>query len=533
MYKITCDNFTVFETGNPTLKGFNFTLERGINTAGTINCTIAKEHPRYDNVGANSVIRCYVDGVQKFIGEVTATSIDIYGSKKFTCLGILAKFAQTYQPYDSGTNYTVNGYIDWLLEHHNEQIGDKWAITRGTITVTDPNDNLYRVSNYDCTKDCISDKLLSSVGGYMTATEGEDGFLFNLVASGKLNNQPISFGQNITNALIEANQALVYNVILPLGAKTGNTEERLTIASVNDGSMTVEDEDSIEAFGRRVLRVLYDDVTEASNLKTKAYADLNANKFLLQAMKINAIDLSKLGLSYNQIDPSDTIQLVVPHLGIDTWALVQTVFDDGSTPSNSYVVLGATQKTMTDSKLQSDKVINSIVANYVTGQTVADKISGNNNDIVYPLVEQNASLIDQAANEILQSVGQSYVSNDQLESYNESIQSQVADQIEFKFLSVNDSISSVEDVIGNNQSLLEEYIRFRGALIELGKTTSNFTAEFDNESLRFLENGQVIAYISNNKLYIKNAEITNSLSISYYQFQIAPDSGAVSLFYTG
>ena len=47
---------------------------------------------------------------------------------------------------------------------------------------------------------------------------------------------------------------------------------------------------------------------------------------------------------------------------------------------------------------------------------------------------------------------------------------------------------------------LEEYIRFKGALIELGKVGNAFTAELSNEELAFKENGQKIAYISNQSL---------------------------------
>ena len=56
-------------------------------------------------------------------------------------------------------------------------------------------------------------------------------------------------------------------------------------------------------------------------------------------------------------------------------------------------------------------------------------------------------------------------------------------------------------------------IRFKGALIELGKVGNAFTAELSNEELAFKENGQKIAYISNQSLVITNAEIRNKLSL--------------------
>ena len=78
------------------------------------------------------------------------------------------------------------------------------------------------------------------------------------------------------------------------------------------------------------------------------------------------------------------------------------------------------------------------------------------------------------------------------------------------FTTITDEI---KENVYTNQLLLEEYIRFKGALIELGKVGNAFTAELSNEELAFKENGQKIAYISNQSLVITNAEIRNKLSL--------------------
>jgi hypothetical protein len=74
-------------------------------------------------------------------------------------------------------------------------------------------------------------------------------------------------------------------------------------------------------------------------------------------------------------------------------------------------------------------------------------------------------------------------------------------------------VDTVSNQVATNQALLEEYIRFKGALIELGKVGNSFTAELSNEELAFKENGQTIAYISNQSLVITNAEIRYKLSL--------------------
>ena len=75
------------------------------------------------------------------------------------------------------------------------------------------------------------------------------------------------------------------------------------------------------------------------------------------------------------------------------------------------------------------------------------------------------------------------------------------------------SLDVISGQVSANQNLLEEYIRFKGALIELGKVGNSFTAELSNEQLAFKQDGQTIAYISNQSLVITNAEIRYKLSL--------------------
>lgn len=123
------------------------------------------------------------------------------------------------------------------------------------------------------------------------------------------------------------------------------------------------------------------------------------------------------------------------------------------------------------------------------------------------------SEISKTSEEIRSEVHETYLSKSDLESIQQDFQSsitQTASEIRMDFTSATDRISG--DVAAN-QELLEQYIRFRGALIELGKVGNAFTAELSNDKLSFKENGQEIAFISNQALKITNAEIRYKLSL--------------------
>lgn len=109
------------------------------------------------------------------------------------------------------------------------------------------------------------------------------------------------------------------------------------------------------------------------------------------------------------------------------------------------------------------------------------------------------------------------------------------DTIDMNFQTLLNETTIINGVIGSNQELLEEYIRFKGALIELGKRGNSFTAELSNEKLSFLQDGYEIAYISNNKLYITDAEVSNKMTIGneangYFEF-LPRSNGNLSLKY--
>lgn len=145
--------------------------------------------------------------------------------------------------------------------------------------------------------------------------------------------------------------------------------------------------------------------------------------------------------------------------------------------------------------------------------------------------------ITKTSSEIISTVQDTYLAKSDLESIRQDFQSSItqnSSEIRMDFTAVTDEIKGT---IASNQELLEEYIRFKGALIELGKVGNSFTAELSNEQLAFKENGQTIAYISNQSLVITNAEIRYRLSLGMEErgwFDFIPrSSGNLSIVWRG
>jgi chromosome segregation ATPase len=128
-------------------------------------------------------------------------------------------------------------------------------------------------------------------------------------------------------------------------------------------------------------------------------------------------------------------------------------------------------------------------------------------------VRECYSEITKTSEQISSSVRETYVTKSELENIKQDFQTSITESSTEIRMDFTSRVDTVSNQVSENQSLLEEYIRFKGALIELGKVGNSFTAELSNEQLAFKEDGQTIAYISNQSLVITNAEIRYRLSL--------------------
>ena len=321
-----------------------------------------------------------------------------------------------------------------------------------------------------------------------------------------MNPQIIRFGENILDLVREVRGENVATVLVPLGAADEETGEKLTVKSVNDGLDYIEDAEAIETYGRIVKTVEYDDVTVASNLLTKGYAELAKMSKPTITLTMTAVDLHLVDVNIERIKIGDSIRVLSEPHGIDEYMIVQKLQLDFQHPENSVVTLGAVKQTLDGNvgKRKSEPLDAIIAQQAAMQQTISS---------VQTTVQECYSEISKTAEEIRTEVSESYLAKTELETIQRDFQTSItqsASEIRMDFTTITNEITNN---VAANQQLLEEYIRFRGALIELGKIGNAFTAELSNEKLSFKENGQEIAFISNQALVITNAEIRNRISL--------------------
>lgn len=482
--------------------------ELEVNKTGSLTFRIAPGHPMYDSIQKmKSEIEVYQDEDFLAAFRVLNIELDFQNIKSVSCEGELAYLLDSIQRSTEYHDISVADYFQTIISNHNSQVEPSRQFTVGAVTVTDPNNSIYKHSNYETTWDTIEDKLLKSLGGYIKTHHIGGVRTIDYVSDyGSINTQIIQFGENILDLTKEIRGEDIATVLIPLGAANEETGQRLTVKSVNDGKDFIENPDAIAAYGRIVKTVEYDDVTLPSNLLRKGSERLAAMCMPSITLTMSAVDLHLVDVSVERIKVGDSIRVISQPHKIDEYMLLQKLELDFQHPENSQVTLGTVRKTLDQAMQQGQKQPWEDILK--AQQSLRESISS-----VNTVVQECYSEISKTAKEIKSSVSTQYLSKSELETIQRDFQTSItqnSSEIRMDFTAITNDISNT---VSSNQALLEEYIRFKGALIEMGRVGNAFTSELSNEMLAFKENGQIIAYISNQSLVITNAEIRNKLSL--------------------
>ena len=309
----------------------------------------------------------------------------------------------------------MKDYFTDLIAKHNADVDDRKRFVVGTVTVVDPNDSLYRYSTYESTWSTIEDRLIKRLGGYIRIRHENGKRIIDYIEDYEnVNSQVIRFGENILDLIQEVSCEDLATVIIPLGKRDEETDERLTIKSVNGGRDYLEDPDAIALYGRIVKTVEYDDVTLPENLLRKGREVLNRQKLLIPSITITAIDLHLLDVDIERCKVGDHIRVVSEPHGIDEEMMVLRIELDIQQPENSRLTLGATKVTLASSMSRGTAaVLTSLSENFTAFKhVVTDKLKATNADIgalhtelaeVDSLIAQKADVADlNAANAKIQ-----------------------------------------------------------------------------------------------------------------------------------
>ena len=423
MYKIICDTYTLHNV-NMGLMVIDAKCKLEVNKTGSLTFYVAQNHPYRNFIKKlNSEITLYQDDKALFYGRVLNNEIDINGLMLVECEGELSYLLDTIQraneyDIDGGSKNAVEIYLKMLISNHNNQVSSDKQFVVGSVNVTDSNNHLYPITNYENTLTVINDDLIKKFGGYIQIRH-QDGkrYIDYLNESSTTSIQKIEFGKNIIDFTQTINGEGIYTALIPLGAKSDNSssevEKRLTIRSINDSTVGnivkksdyIYDSEAVKKYGYIFRVEKWDDVKIPTNLLKKAKEKLSQHTSESMYLELTAIDLHSLDTNIDSFEVGNKIRCVSKPHNIDTFLIVKSIDIDIDNPANTSIKLTQTfdsisdeKKSLTDKNDDANKKVDKI-ENTVKERTPTDSdldkkvsdlkkwtddtINGNNDTLFY------------------------------------------------------------------------------------------------------------------------------------------------------
>ena len=219
----------------------DLSLECEENSCGYCDFTIYPDHELYDVLrerDADNPIEVYDDDTLLFSGFIYELGKEFYLDGHVKCKGeldylresIVRPYSTIQRGYGAKAPNTINGYFEWLINQHNDQVkaNKQFLIGINQGGSLDSNNYIFRESNeYPTTIDELSEKLLKNenVGGYIR-TRHESGvrYIDYLSEWSDVNTQILDFGVNLTDYTQTDDSDDVATFIVPLGAKMSETD---------------------------------------------------------------------------------------------------------------------------------------------------------------------------------------------------------------------------------------------------------------------------------------------------------------------
>ena len=368
MYEILMDGQTLWYPGDPECTVISPEIHEALNDSGYIQFTVPISNPLYSKIYERiSMIQVLKDNREIFYGVVKETSVNMRRDKKVYAVGILSFLADSIQPQKQFQSVTPVVFINEIIQKHNEQVEEKKQFQLGAITVQDPNNSIYRYTNYENTLTALREKICEPLDGYLRVRRVDGKNILDVVTLqeyGKNCGQAIEFGENLLDYAENTSTDEIVTAVLPRGQRLEESnveglDAYVTIESVNDGKDFIYNEEAVKRFGWIKKVVDWDDVSLPENLIIKAREWLNDKQFANLTLELNAIDLSILDKSIQSFELGDYIHAIAEPFGMNTWFPVQEKVTYLSDPDKNTIVLSNTSmKSYTQQQSNATNKIN-------------------------------------------------------------------------------------------------------------------------------------------------------------------------------
>ena len=557
MYQIFYGDLPLYDPRDPGLIIRDPACRLAVGEAGELSFIVDPDHPYADQIALLSQVSLVADGVTIYRGRIRRAVKEFNLPTEIITEGLLACLNDSVIPpynfpadweeredaaymaaYESGN--VIEFFLRWLLDQHNSQVGAAQKITLGEVTVTDPNNYLYRASESRMTTmETVKKKLLDGLGGYLVIDYSKETPVLNYYDDLPLTNmQAVEYGENLLDLVTETDASGTYTAILPEG------KDGLTIADLPDGTLSpgyikqgeIIYSEAVESArgGMRITRIeKWPDVTVASYLQTKALTKLSTEGIkAARTITVKAIDLG---------GAEDVARFMVgryvqlnskPHgysIAYPLMELEPDIFDPGGTE----ITLGETVKTAADlavgSQHQVEEDLNRHQIDLNEQREVTTQLA--------QVTQSQITAAIQTAESMIFSALESYVQTSNFDEFKSSVESQLvilADEISLKFTETVERITNVDGDLQRTVETLSKHFDFGSDGLSIHAGEGSMTLRLDNDLIIFERNGQQFGWWDGVDFHTGNIVVEVNERAQFGNFAFVPRSnGSLSFLKVG
>lgn len=352
MYSIYADGVCIYSDvfALDSMKVLNPKLILEDNAAGSLAMTLTPKNVGYSKIDRLITdISVQKDGKELWAGRVLEEDKDFYNNRILYCEGELAFFNDSTQPPGEHAGLSIRAYLEKLIAVHNSKVPANRQFSLGAVTVVDKNYPTY-YTNYEKTI-AILNSLVEAYGGHLRVRKVNGvRYLDYLEDYPDTCSQVIQFGTNLIDFTRKWDSTEFATVIVPLGSRLDNSpiealDAYLTVESVNNGSMYIQSDEAVKAYGWIEKVVTWDDVADPEVLLEKAKTYLTDLQFDNMELELSALDLHYLNVDHEAVELLDEIRVIsYPH-GLDRMFPVTKLEIPLDNPDQTQFKMGDTVQT--------------------------------------------------------------------------------------------------------------------------------------------------------------------------------------------
>lgn len=427
-YTVTYDGEFLFDPyGDDVIT--DSTVSGEVNAAVYFDFTIESTHRLYDKIEEKAgIVKVYSDKKLLFMGEITDIQEDFYGSKQVSCVDprdhlndvLLRPYSTVSGEQPNTAPSSVDGYFQWLVDRYNAgTLNQKFHFQVGVNqgAYLDKNNYIYRSSEQlPSVGSELEDKILDSLGGYLTLTYPEGIPTLNLYADvHQANTQIIDFGVNLIDFTKTTGTNEQYTAIRPEGGTPEKDSddpnapdpEPTTIESLGDGVTSVDSDyvkkgdvvycqSAVNRYGYREYSWTDSDTTDPQDLLEKAIADLKKKIEPKLTIEVKAVDMALFMEGYDHLECGQVARVRSKPHDIDEYLLVSSMDIDLKDPSQTKYTLGQAFDSLTGEQSSFVKSLNSGINSSLDATASIDKALKDQAEKVDQAVTDAGNALDKA-----------------------------------------------------------------------------------------------------------------------------------------